>query len=91
MHSKRTAAAVHGRDFAQNLSTDIDHLPAYPFHLCLCPACSCSYHIYSLCQLTTLTIHNSLFHSRLKTYLFHITNLPTIDTIPASGLTPLTL
>ena len=31
--------------------------------LCLCPACSCSYHISSLCQLTTLTIHNSLFLS----------------------------
>ena len=33
------------------------------------------YHISSLCQLTTLAIHNSLFlslpRSRLKTYLFH--------------------
>jgi len=28
--------------------------------LCLWLACSCSYHVYSLCQLTTLTIHNSL-------------------------------
>jgi len=37
--------------------------------LCLCPACSCSYHI-SLCQLTTLTIRNSLSLSRI-TYLFH--------------------
>ena len=26
----------------------------------LCPSCSCSYHFFSLCQLTTLTIHNSL-------------------------------
>jgi len=24
------------------------------------PTCSCSHHIYSLCRLTTLTIHNSL-------------------------------
>ena len=31
------------------------------------------YHFFSLCQLTTLTIHNSpsLFHSRLKTYIFY--------------------
>ena len=33
--------------------------------LCLCPACSISYHIFSLCQLTTLTIHNSLSLSLL--------------------------
>ena len=26
--------------------------------LCLCPSCSCSYHFFLLCQLTTLTIHN---------------------------------
>jgi len=39
-------------------------LPLYPRS-----ASSCSYHIFPLCQLTTLTIHNSLslFHSRLKT------------------------
>jgi len=28
--------------------------------LSVCPPCSCSYHIFSLCQLTTLTIHNSI-------------------------------
>ena len=54
------------------------------FSLCLWLTCSCSYHFFSLCQLTTVTIHISLClslpasewvvsHSRLKTYLF--TNL----------------
>jgi len=44
------------------------------FMLCLLTCLpSCSDHIFSLCQLTTLTIHNSLslFHSWLTTYLFH--------------------
>ena len=37
------------------------------------PSVSCSCHIFSLCQLTTLTIHNSLslLLPRLKTYLIH--------------------
>ena len=34
--------------------------------------CSCLYHIFFLCWLTTLTICNfGLFHSLLKTYLVH--------------------
>jgi len=28
--------------------------------VCLSLACSCSYHVFSLCQLTALTINNSL-------------------------------
>jgi len=58
--------------------------------LCLCPACSCSYHIFSLCQLTTLTIHNSLSFSPGSRPIFSQI-FPTIDYLPASGLTPRTL
>jgi len=36
-------------------------LPSTPFRsLCLWLACSCPYHIFSRCRLTTFTIHNSL-------------------------------
>jgi len=55
-------------------------------HLSLCPACSCSYHISSLCQLTTLTIHNSLFLSLPPQDLPLSQIFPTIDSLPASGL-----
>jgi len=44
----------------------------------LCPACSCSCRIFSLCQLTTLTIHDSLSLS-LPTqdlHLFHKSSPP---------------
>ena len=56
----------------------------------VCPACSCFYHISSLCQLTTLTIHNSLFLSLTPQDLPLSQNFPTIDSLPASGLTPRT-
>jgi len=48
--------------------------------------CSCSFHIFSLCRLTALTMHNSLFHSGLKPTSF--TNL---SHLPATALTPQTL
>ena len=59
---------VCGINFPYTLSTSFQSL-------CLCPACSCFYHIFSLCQITTLTIHNSLslFHSRSRPTSF--TNL----------------
>ena len=57
--------------------------------LCLCPACSCSYHI-SLCQLTTLTIHNSVSLSLPAQDLPLPQIFPTIGSIPASGLSPRT-
>jgi len=56
---------------------------------CLLPACSYSYHIFSLCRLITLIIHN--FHSvspptkNLGLPLSQI--FPTIDSLPASWLT----
>jgi len=38
--------------------------PSTPFQsLCRCLACSCSYHIFSLCRLTTFIIRNSLYNS----------------------------
>jgi len=53
-------------------------------------ACSCSYHVFSLCQLSTLTIHNSLSLS-LPSQGLHLSQMfPTIDSLPASGLTPWT-
>jgi len=51
--------------------------------------CSSSYHIFSLCQLTTLTIHNSLSLPAQNLPLSQI--FPTRDSLPASGLTPRTL
>ena len=57
---------------------------------CLCPSCSCSYHFFSLCQLTTLTIHNSLSLSLPAQDLPLSQIFPTIDSLPASGLTPRT-
>jgi len=58
--------------------------------LCLCPACLCPYHIFSLCQVTTLTIHNSLSLSLAAQDLYLSQHFPTIDSLPASGLTPRT-
>ena len=58
---------------------------------CLCPACSCSYHVFSLCQLTTLTLHNSLSLSLPTQDLPLPRILPTTDSILVSELTPLTL
>jgi len=65
-------------------------LTAEVLPLCLCPACSCSYHIFSLCQLNTLTIHNSLSLSLQAQDLPLSEIFPTIDSFPASGLTPRT-
>ena len=58
--------------------------------LCLWLACSCSYHFFSLCQLTTLTTHNSLSLSLPAQDLPLPQIFPTIDSLPASGLTPRT-
>ena len=58
--------------------------------LCLCPSCSCSYHFFSLCQLTTLTIHNSISLSLPAQDLPLPQIFPPIDSLPASGLTPRT-
>jgi len=55
-------------------------------HSSLWFACSCSYHIFSLCQLTSLTIHNSISLSLAAQNLFLI-----IDSLSASALTALTL
>jgi len=50
--------------------------------LCLCPAGSCSDHIFSLCQLITLTIHNSLC-LLLPAQDLHLSQIfPTIDSLP---------
>jgi len=48
-------------------------------------------HIYSLCQLTTLTIHNSLSLSLQAQDLSLSQIFPTTDSLPATGLTPRTL
>jgi len=56
--------------------------------LCLWLAFSCCYDIFSLCQLTTLTIHNSLSVSLPVQNLPLLQIFPTIDSLPASGLTP---
>ena len=48
---------------------------------------SCSCHIFLLSQLTTLTIHNSLSLSLPAQDLPFSQIFPTIDSIPASGLT----
>ena len=53
-------------------------------------ACSCSYHIFSLCQLTILTIHNSLSLSLPPQDLPLPQIFLTIDSLSASGLTPRT-
>ena len=58
--------------------------------LCLCPACSRSYHIFSLCQFTTLTIHNPLSLSLPAQDLPLSQIFPIIHSFPASGLTPQT-
>ena len=54
------------------------------------PSCSRSYHFFSLCQLTTLTIHNSLSLSLPAQDLPLPQIFPSIDSLPASGLTPWT-
>ena len=53
--------------------------------LYLCPACSCSIHMSSLCQLTTL---NPLFLSLPPQDLPLSQIFPIIDSLPAPGLTP---
>ena len=53
--------------------------------LCFWPACSCSYHIFSLCQLTSLTIDNSLSLSLPAQDLPLSRIFPTIGFLPASG------
>ena len=58
--------------------------------LCLCPSCSCSYHFFSLCQLTTLTIHNSLSLSLPAQDLSLSQIFSPKYSLPASGLTPRT-
>ena len=46
---------------ALSLESTSQFSPSTSFQpLCLCPSCSCSYHFFSSCQLTTLTIHNSI-------------------------------
>jgi len=60
------------------------------FSPCLCPSCSCSYYFFSLCQLTTLTIHNSLSLSLPAQDLPLPQIFPPIDSLPASVLTPRT-
>ena len=50
------------------------------------PSCSC--HIFLLSQLTTLAIHNSLSLSLPAQDLPFSQIFPTIDSLPASGLTP---
>jgi len=57
--------------------------------VCLWLAYSCSYHIFSLCQLTTLTTSNSLCLLLPAQNLSQI--FPTIDSLLASGLTPRSL
>jgi len=54
-------------------------------------ACSCSYHIFLLCQLTTPTIHNPLSLSLLAQNLPLSQIFPTIDSLPALRLTLQTL
>ena len=50
----------------------------------------CSYHFFLLCQLTTLTIHNSISLSLSAQDLPLPQIFPPIDSLPASGLTPRT-
>jgi len=54
-------------------------------------ACSCSYHIFSLCELTILTIHNSPSRPPPAQDLPLSQIFPTIGSFPASGLTPRSL
>jgi len=51
-------------------------------------AFSCSSHFFCLSQLTTLTIHNSSLFSLPPQNLPLSQTFPTIDSLPASGLTP---
>jgi len=47
--------------FTLSLESTFEFAPSTSFqYLCLLPACSCSYHVFSLCQFVTLTIHMSL-------------------------------
>ena len=66
------------------LVLSVNLIPVPVSHL----VCSCSYHIFSLCQLTTLTIHNSLSLSLPAQDLHVSRTFHTINSIPASGLTP---
>jgi len=59
--------------------------------LCLRLTCLCPYHIFSLCQLTTVTVDNSISLSLSAQNLPLSQIFPTIDSLPASGLTPRTL
>jgi len=59
-------------------------------HPSLWLACSCSYHLFSLCQLTTLTIHDSLSITP-GSKPTSSTNLSHQTFFPAWGLTPQTL
>jgi len=73
---------------ALSLESTSQFFPSASFHpLRLCPARSCSYHIFSLCQLTTLTIHNSRSLSLPPQNLPLSQIFPTVDSLPASGLT----
>jgi len=66
------------------------NLITVPLSLACLSICSYSYHIFSLSQLTTLTIHNSLSLSLPVQDLSLSQIFPTIDSLPASRLTPRT-
>ena len=57
-------------------------------HSSLSVSCSCSCHIFLFSQLSTLTIRNSLSLSLPAQDLPFSQMFPTIDSLPASGLTP---
>jgi len=98
----RATILLHNNPLPQIAYNTADDLTPAPSHhhapvndllshpLCLCPSCSCSYHIFSLRQLATLTIHNSLPLSLPAQDLPLSLIFPAIDSLTASGLTPRT-
>ena len=80
-------ACDHHQSFSFDITVEITDQQT---PLSLCPSCLCSYHFFSLCQLTTLTIHNSFSLSLPAQDLPLPQIFPSIDSLPASGLTPRT-
>ena len=71
--------------YGRNDSTVCTTSSVFICHLYLLLSCSWSYHIFSLRQLTTLTIRNSLSLSLPLQYLSLLHIFPTIDSLPISS------
>jgi len=93
MYISCTETHLPGSAFTFGHTSTLVYSPSTPSQsLCLWLACSCSYHLFSLCLLTTFIIYNSLILSPPAQNLYLLPQIfPTIDFLPASRLAPRTL